>query len=54
LVGSSRISTFAPLETRIYIAWLAERPDADGALREPRARDFAARDFKRHLKLYGD
>jgi hypothetical protein len=34
-----------------YIAWLAERPDADGALREPRARDFAARDFKRHLKL---
>ncbi|MCA1678935.1 MAG: tyrosine-type recombinase/integrase [Actinobacteria bacterium] len=34
-----------------YIAWLAERADADGALREPRARDFAARDFKRHLKL---
>lgn len=34
-----------------YIAWLAERPDSDGALREPRARDFAARDFKRHLKL---
>lgn len=34
-----------------YIAWLAERPDTDGALREPRARDFAARDFKRHLKL---
>ena len=28
-----------------------ERPDADGALREPRARDFAARDFKRYLKL---
>ncbi len=34
-----------------YIAWLAVRPDADGALREPRARDFAARDFKRYLKL---
>ena len=31
--------------------WLAERPAADAALREPRARDHAARDFKRHLKL---
>jgi hypothetical protein len=26
-----------------YIDWLAERPEADAALREPRARDFAAR-----------
>lgn len=34
-----------------YVDWLAGRPDAEGALREPRARDFAARDFKRHLKL---
>ena len=34
-----------------YIAWLARRPEPDGALREPRARDFAARDFKRYLKL---
>ncbi|MGI8803123.1 MAG: hypothetical protein ACR2KV_13295 [Solirubrobacteraceae bacterium] len=31
-----------------YIAWLAERPDADCTLRE---RDFAARDFKHHLRL---
>src|SRR3954471_6726315 len=34
-----------------YAVWLAERPGADAALREPRARDHAARDFKRHLKL---
>lgn len=34
-----------------YVDWLAERPEADAALREPRARDFAGRDFKRHLKL---
>jgi hypothetical protein len=34
-----------------YAVWLAERPAADAALREPRARDHAARDFKRHLKL---
>jgi integrase/recombinase XerC len=34
-----------------YIDWLAGLPGAEGALREPRARDFAARDFKRHLKL---
>lgn len=26
-----------------YIAWLAERPDTDGALREPRARDYPLR-----------
>jgi hypothetical protein len=24
-----------------YVGWLAERPEADAALREPRARDFA-------------
>jgi len=34
-----------------YIAWLAERHEAEAALREPRARDFAGRDFKRHLKV---
>ena len=34
-----------------YVAWLAERPEAEAALREPRARDFAGRDFKRYLKL---
>ena len=34
-----------------YVAWLAERPEAEAALREPRARDFAGRDFKRHLKV---
>lgn len=34
-----------------YTSWLADRPDAGAALREPRARDHAARDFKRHLKL---
>jgi site-specific recombinase XerD len=34
-----------------YIEWLAERPGAGAALREPRARDHAARDFKRYLKL---
>jgi integrase/recombinase XerC len=35
---------------RAYAAWLAERPEADAALRQPRARDSAGRDFKRHLK----
>ena len=34
-----------------YVAWLAERPEAEAALREPRTRDFAGRDFKRHLKV---
>lgn len=34
-----------------YVDWLAERPEAEAALREPRARDFAGRDFKRYLKL---
>ena len=34
-----------------YAAWLGDWPDAEVALREPRARDHAARDFKRHLKL---
>lgn len=34
-----------------YVTWLAERPESDGVLREPCARDFAGRDFKRHLKL---
>ncbi len=34
-----------------YVDWLAERAAADAALREPRARDFAGRDFKRHLKI---
>jgi site-specific recombinase XerD len=34
-----------------YVTWLADRPGADAALREPRARDHGARDFKRHLKL---
>lgn len=34
-----------------YATWLADRPDAGAALREPGARDHAARDFKRHLKL---
>lgn len=33
-----------------YGRWLAGRPDAVLALGEPRARDHAARDFKRHLK----
>src|SRR5215210_6935504 len=34
-----------------YVDWLAGRPGVEAALREPRARDFAVRDFKRHLKL---
>jgi integrase/recombinase XerC len=34
-----------------YGRWLTGRADAAAALAEPRARDQAARDFKRHLKL---
>ncbi len=34
-----------------YGRWLTGRTAAAAALREPRARDHAARDFKRHLKL---
>ncbi len=34
-----------------YGRWLAPQPAAAAALREPRARDHAARDFKRYLKL---
>ena len=34
-----------------YAAWLAERPEAAKAISEPRARDLAARDFKRLLKV---
>jgi site-specific recombinase XerD len=34
-----------------YVDWLAERPEAEAALRDPRARDFAGRDFKRYLKV---
>jgi site-specific recombinase XerD len=34
-----------------YGAWLAGRRDGAAALTEPRARDYAARDFKRHLKV---
>jgi hypothetical protein len=34
-----------------YIDWLAERPGSEAALHQPRARDFAERDFKCHLKL---
>ncbi len=34
-----------------YGRWLTGRPAAAAALREPRARDHAARDFKRYLKL---
>jgi hypothetical protein len=34
-----------------YGAWLAGRRDGGVALGEPRARDYAARDFKRHLKV---
>jgi hypothetical protein len=51
----------APLATRTrdayashvgaYGRWLTGRPEAAAALVEPRARDHAARDFKRHLKL---
>lgn len=37
-----------------YASWLAERTgDSAAALREPRARDLAARDFKRELKARG-
>lgn len=34
-----------------YASWLAPRPKAGAALHLPRARDLAARDFKRMLKL---
>lgn len=34
-----------------YGRWLTERPEAEEALRAPRARDLAARDYKRFLKL---
>jgi site-specific recombinase XerC len=34
-----------------YGAWLADRPDGAKALADPKARDYAARDFKRHLKV---
>ncbi len=34
-----------------YGRWLTGRATAAAALREPRARDHAARDFKRYLKL---
>ena len=34
-----------------YGAWLADRPDSAKALVDPKARDYAARDFKRHLKV---
>ena len=34
-----------------YGAWLGGRADGDDALSDPRARDYAARDFKRHLKV---
>ncbi len=34
-----------------YGRWLAGRADAAAAIGQPRARDHAARDFKRHLKL---
>ncbi|MCA1677531.1 MAG: hypothetical protein LC777_00585 [Actinobacteria bacterium] len=33
-----------------YGAWLGERPGGEAALEDPRARDYAARDFKRWLK----
>lgn len=36
---------------RVYAGWLAERKGCTAALREPRARDLAARDFKRMLKV---
>ncbi len=35
----------------VYVACSRSAPESDGALREPRARDFAGRDFKRYLKL---
>ena len=34
-----------------YGAWLVDRRDGAKALTDPRARDYAARDFKRHLKV---
>ena len=34
-----------------YGRWLTGRADAAAAIAQPRARDHAARDFKRHLKL---
>jgi hypothetical protein len=34
-----------------YGAWLARRPDGAKALADPKARDYAGRDFKRHLKV---
>lgn len=34
-----------------YGAWLCGRGDGHEALSDPRARDYAARDFKRHLKV---
>jgi site-specific recombinase XerC len=34
-----------------YGAWLAGRRDGAEALVDPKARDYAARDFKRHLKV---
>jgi len=36
---------------RTYGAWLDGRPDAVLAVTDPRGRDHAARDFKRHLKV---
>ncbi len=36
---------------RAYAAWLAGQPEAALAITEPRGRDHAARDFKRHLKV---
>ncbi len=37
-----------------YGRWLASRKDGARAIAEPRARDLAARDFKRHLKVERD
>ena len=34
-----------------YGAWLAERREGAKAIADPKARDYAARDFKRHLKV---
>ena len=34
-----------------YGAWLADRRDGAKAIADPKARDYAARDFKRHLKV---
>ncbi|MGO9881866.1 MAG: tyrosine-type recombinase/integrase [Solirubrobacteraceae bacterium] len=36
---------------RAYGAWLGGRPEAALAIGDPRGRDYAARDFKRHLKV---